>query len=297
MIYEPPGYVTDRILLLGRKESCVYILKGKEHYALVGGGMVHIVPDVMEQLKEYEIEEHRIQRILILHSHFDHCGIVPFFKKRWPWAVITASERARELLSAPRVIETIETLNRMIISKYGREKEAERLGLSFSGITVEAVVGEDDRLCCGDLAMEIVAVPGHSSCSIAMYVPEQKAIFASDAAGIPYGNHILTAANSNFDQYMESLKKIASYEIEVMLAEHFGARTGEDARRFIAKSKDSAVKTRQMLENSFSRTQDERKSVKEVTDRLMLNAPEGFLPREVIALVVGQMIRYIAKGM
>jgi hypothetical protein len=29
MIIENPGFVTDRILLLGRKESCVYILKGR----------------------------------------------------------------------------------------------------------------------------------------------------------------------------------------------------------------------------------------------------------------------------
>ena len=93
MIIDKPGKVTDRIFLLGRKESCVYILKGKEEYALLGGGTAYIVPEVVEQLKEFAIAEHKIKRIVILHSHFDHCGIVPFFKKRWPWAKVTASSR------------------------------------------------------------------------------------------------------------------------------------------------------------------------------------------------------------
>jgi len=73
MIIEHPGKVTERIVLLGQKESCVYLLDGKEEYAIVGGGMVHIVPDVIEQLGASGIDEEKIKRIIILHSHFDHC--------------------------------------------------------------------------------------------------------------------------------------------------------------------------------------------------------------------------------
>lgn len=53
MIVDQPGKVTDRILLLGRKESCIYLLKGKREYALLGGGMAYIIPDVIEQMLRY----------------------------------------------------------------------------------------------------------------------------------------------------------------------------------------------------------------------------------------------------
>jgi glyoxylase-like metal-dependent hydrolase (beta-lactamase superfamily II) len=297
MIFEKPGHITDRILLLGRKESCVYLLKGNDGYSLLGGGMIHIIPVILEQLKAYNIDEKRIQRILVFHSHFDHCGTVPFLKKRWPWVTVTASAKAKELLSTQRVIETIDSLNQMVFATYGRAKEAEALNLSFTGITVDAVVKEGDVLVCGDLEMEIIDVPGHSSCSIAVYVPQQKALFASDSGGIPFGSRIFTAANSNFDKYINSLKKMASYEIEVFLAEHFGARTGKDATRYLEKSMASAKQTRQMMEASFAKTRDEKKSTEEITDLLVADAPEGYLPKEVIALVVGQTIHYIAKQM
>jgi glyoxylase-like metal-dependent hydrolase (beta-lactamase superfamily II) len=292
-----PGKVTERILLLGRKESCVYILNGEEEYALLGGGTAYIVPEVVEQLKEFAIAEQKIKRIMILHSHFDHCGIVPFFKKRWPWAKVTASARSKDLLSDPKVVESIDYLNKALITALGREEEGEDLGLEFSGIDVEEVVKGGDILPCGDLSMEVIDVPGHSSCSVAVYVPGEKAMFASDAGGVPFGDQVFTAANSNFDKYQESLEKMAGYEIDVYLAEHFGARTGDDSRGYLEKAMEAAIKTRGILEASYARTRDVKESTEEVTDRLMTMLPDGFMPRDIIAMVAGQMLRYIARQM
>lgn len=295
MIITKSGKVTDRILLLGVKESSVYILKGRDEYAFLGGGMVHMVPEIMEQLKDFKIEEEKIKRIIILHSHFDHCGIVPFLKKRWPWAKITASKRAKELLAASNVIEMIKFLNQALLKEAGREAQAKDLGLEFSGINVEEIVKDGDIISCGDLAIKILEVPGHSSCSIAAYVPEEKAMFGSDAGGIPFEDQIFTCANSNFDKYQESLKKMADYEINVYLAEHYGARTGKDASNFLKRSMDDAKEARAILEASYSRTKDVKKSTEEITDMLMQNAPEDFLHRDIITLVTGQMLKYISR--
>ena len=296
MIIEEPGYVTDRILLLGRRESCVYLLKGGNEYAILGGGMAYIVPDLIRQLGEYEIDESRIKRIIILHSHFDHCGIVPFFKKRWPQVKVTASVRAKELLTTRKVIESIEFLNQVLIMKYGIEDKAKELDLSFTGVEIEEVVKDGDILSCGNLSMEVIEVPGHSSCSVAVYVREEKAMFASDAGGVPFGDRVFTAANSNFDRYVDSLHKMARYETDIHIAEHFGARTGEDGRAFMRKSMSSAKETRRILEESIARTKDVKESTKEITEMLTKNAPAGFVPKEVIAMVTEQMLRYISTA-
>ena len=294
MIIENPAMVTDRILLFGRKESCVYLLKGEGEYALIGGGMTYVIPDVIKQLREFKIEEDKIKRIVILHSHFDHCGIVPFFKKRWPWIKITASARAKELLARADVVERIGSLNRMLLIEHDLGKQTIEMGLEFDAIDVEDVVKEGDVIICGDLSMEVIDTPGHSSCSIAVYVPHQKAMFGSDAGGVPFGDKIFTAANSNFDKYQNSLEKMAGYEINVYLAEHYGARTGGDARDYLQKSMDSALKTRRILEESYGKTKDIQKSTGEITDRFMEWVPADFMPKDIIAMVVGQMLKYIA---
>lgn len=295
MLIDQPGNVTDKIVLLGRKESCVYLLKGKNEYAILGGGMVSIVPDVLKQIEGFDIDENKIRRMIILHSHFDHCGIIPFFKKRWPWATVTASARAAELLSSPKIIQSISFLNEMLLARYGLESAARSLGLDFNGIAVEDVVAGGDVLRCDELSLEIIDVPGHSSCSVAVYVKEQKALFASDAGGIPSGDWIFTAANSNFDQYQESLGKMADYDVDVYLAEHFGALTGSDGRDFLRRSMDFAVQTRALLEASYARTGNVAQSSAEITDLLMEKIPPELLPKEIISMVVGQMFNFIAK--
>jgi glyoxylase-like metal-dependent hydrolase (beta-lactamase superfamily II) len=294
MIVEKPGFVTDRILFLGRKESCVYLLKGSEEFALLGGGLTYIVPDIIQQLKRFKIEEKKIKRIIILHSHFDHCGIVPFFKRRWPWVSITASQRAKELLDKPEVMESISSLNQILATEHGLEQPDKDIGIELGRINIDDVVKEGDILSCDDLPMEVMEVPGHSSCSIAIYVPQEKAMFASDAGGIPIGDRIFTAANSNFDKYQESLQKMARYEIEVYLTEHFGARTGSDGRHFLQKSMDAAIETRSILEASYAKTKDIEKSTTEITDTVMEWVPESFMPKEIITMVIGQMIRFVA---
>ena len=295
MIIDHPGPVTDRILLLGRRESCVYLLDGGKEYALLGGGFTYIAGDVMEQLKHFEVETKKIKRIVILHSHFDHCGIVPYLKRQWPWVEITASQRAKVMLSRPNVIENIKALNQMMIAGMEDDKDPRPWIVEPFQINVENVAADQAVLSCGDRSMVVSSVPGHSSCAIAVFVPEEKAMFPSDAAGIPFGEGVLTAANSNFDDYMKSLEKIFSFDTRIMLTEHFGARSGEDYHRFKAASLASAVDTRKLLEASFERTGDVKKSTDEITQKLMAGAPEGFLSEGVISLVVGQMLNYISR--
>ena len=88
---------------------------------------------------------------------------------------------------------------------------------------------------------------------------------------------------------------MADYEIEVYLAEHYGARTGKDANSFLKRSIELAKEARTILEASYARTKDVKKSTEEITDMLMENAPDDFLHRDIIALVTGQMLRYISR--
>jgi glyoxylase-like metal-dependent hydrolase (beta-lactamase superfamily II) len=289
------GWISEKILLIGRREYCAYLVKGNDEYALIGGGTSHIIPDILEQLDRFDIPEDQIRTMIILHSHFDHCGIIPFFKKRWPRAAVAASDRARTLLSTPKVVQSIAQLNQSLISSTGREDAARSLGIEFPGITVEQVLKDGDMLMCGGVRLEVMEVPGHSSCSIAVYMPDEKALFASDAGGIPLGDAVFTAANSNFDQYMASLDKMSGRDVDIHLAEHYGARTGTDGRLFLKKAKASAIETRKILEASYARTRDIEQSTREITHMLMADSPVDYFPQEIISLVVGQMLAFIAK--
>jgi glyoxylase-like metal-dependent hydrolase (beta-lactamase superfamily II) len=294
MWIKEPGWITDTILFLGREESCVYLIKGDE-YTIIGGGMAHIIPDVLEQLKRFDIEESKITRLLILHTHFDHVGIVSFFQRRWPHLRVVSSARGKSLLEEERVKETIRNMSRGLVSMHGMDKALEEIGVGFDDIVVDETVTGGDRVVWGGVEIEIIDAPGHSSCSIGAYLPAEKALFASDAGGIPYGGRVFASGNSNFTQFQESLERFATYDVEIHLAEHYGAFTGEDGRKFMARSIESAKETRALLESSYRKTGDIEASTAEITDVFMDAAAGYFLPRPVMEMVVRQMMKHIAK--
>jgi glyoxylase-like metal-dependent hydrolase (beta-lactamase superfamily II) len=289
------GWITDRILLLGSEESNVYLLKGEEH-TIVGGGMITIVPDVLEQLDVFGIEESTITRMLILHTHFDHCAIAPFFARRWPQLKVVTSKRGQDLLANQKVVESISFLSKAAIAQAAMEEKAQALNLIFDGLEVQETVEGGDRVNWGGIELEIIDAPGHSSDSIAAYMPSEKALFASDAGGIPFGDDVFSAGNSNFTKYQETLKRFNEYDVEIHLAEHYGAFTGQDARNYMPKSIEAAKETRKLLEESYRRTRNIEESTRELTELIMKRAPDYFLPKEVMAMVIGQMMKYIAKS-
>jgi len=293
MRIEQPGVVNDRITLLGRNESCVYLVDGKDEYAILGGGMTYIVPDVIAQIKAADIEVEKIKRLVLHHSHFDHVGITPFLKQQWPWIKVTASVRAKELLAREDVVAGIVGFNKMMLPKKAQDHLHESLDIKT--IEVDETVVQGDILSCGDLDFEVIDVPGHSSCSMAIYIPGEKVLSASDSAGILFGDKVFAAANSNFDLYQESLKKMAEYEVAIHLFEHYGALTQTAGNEFMKQSMADAVIMRQMIEDIYDSTRDEQKTVEALLTAVSTTASGYFLPKKIMAVVLGQMTRFIAK--
>ncbi len=290
-----PGWVCEGIYLLGKPESNVYLLDGADEMAIIGGGMIYIAPLVIEQIKKLNIDPNKIKKGVILHSHFDHIGIFPYLKKNWPWLQIYGSKRAKDLLATPKVIESIQFMNDILFERENMKEKAKEMGLDFPGLEVNKTLSNNETLSVGEFTLQVLEVPGHSSCSIALYEPNIKALFASDAGGIPMGEDVFTAANSNFDKYIESLEKMSKLDVKVHLAEHFGAMTENDAQEFMKKSLKSAKSTRKLLEQVYKENKDIKTATEKVTNMLEKKLDKDFLPKEVISIVVGQMLKYISK--
>ena len=58
-----PGKVCDRLWYLGREESGVYLLEGRDGFLMLNGGMSYIVPDLLPQFEEFGIDEGRITKL------------------------------------------------------------------------------------------------------------------------------------------------------------------------------------------------------------------------------------------
>ncbi len=261
---QTPGKICDGLWYLGFLETGVYLLESRDEYMIISGGMSYILPTVTMQLKEFGLREDRIKSVLILHAHFDHIGIVPYFHRTRPGIKVYGSQRAFEILANPRSIDTINNFSRDVAAKMGMHDVCANYQLDWEvGLEGETVC-ENDIIKVGELEVQIIETPGHSSCSISAYVPQLRALFPSDGGGIPYKNKIVPAANSNYTLYMESLKKLKELQVEYMCADHFGYVYGDEARDFMARSLESAVEEYAMYEKVYRRTRDIEVAAREV---------------------------------
>lgn len=291
---QDPGRICDGLWYLGHSESGIYLLEGSNESMIISGGMSYIVPAVMSQLQEFGLREDRILHILILHSHFDHVGIVPFFRQRNPKIRVYASGRAWQILAEPRSISTINKFSHRIAERMGMPDPGHELDWP-QGLLGENVY-EGTTINLGNIDVQIMETPGHSSCSISAYVPKLRALFPSDGGGIPYKNIIVAAPNSNFIQYEESLRKMEPLRVSYLCADHFGYISGDEALCYLSDSIKSAEEERAKFTAIYNRFKDIKIAAKEAAALFLAENPDYFLSPDIFEGICLQMIKQIARS-
>lgn len=290
--------ITDRLWLLGTEESCVYLVAGNKSSAIISAGMNFILPDVLSQIKTFEINEKNISHIIILHAHFDHVGIVPYFRRHFPDITTYASHRGWEVLANPKAINVINQFSRLVTKRVaGAEEKIVGMDWEWRDDVHGVAVKNGEKIDLGDMEIEIYETPGHSSCSISAYVPKISALFPSDAVGIPYKDDMLIAANSNFTQYQQSLEKLLKLPIKVLGADHYACLVGEEAEYYVQHSVTAARETRRLMEKTLCEEGSIDKAAQVLVDEYYRLNPEYFLAPDIMLGVYRQMLKHLSENM
>lgn len=291
------GRIGERLWYLGREESGVYLLEGDECSLIVSGGMSYLAPVVQKQLDDFGIDTGKLKKLLILHAHFDHVGLVPYFRRRYPDLQVYASARGWQILQMPKGIETINASSRLVAERMGVTGLLEGLDLDWRLESPGRVVAEGERIPLGGLTVEIWETPGHSSCSISAYIPEIKALFPSDGGGIPYHESMVPSGNSNFTQYQQSLERLRSLDVDLFCADHYGYVTGDEAKGLVLRSSEAARDYRNMVEAIYRRTASIDATVQALVEDRYRRYPDFIIGPEIYAGVCRQTVRHIAGAM
>ena len=294
MRFQKPGEIIDNLYHLGAEESCVYALRGGRGMALISGGMSYILPGVLSRMHEFGIDPAKITTLLILHSHFDHVGIVPYFKRNYPRIEVLASEAAIATFQKPKAVEFINGYN--LLNAGDRKETLRDFDHEWRSDIVAQPVKEGDVIDLGGFELKIFETPGHSNCSISAYEPNHKILFASDAVGIPFSDRFFPAMNTNVDQYLASLEKLKTLEVDLLCADHYGYITGEEARTVVSGSIREALSMRALLTEALRRNgSDIDAAAREYVSKTYDQMPGYFLAPEILEGVVKQTLKYLAK--
>jgi glyoxylase-like metal-dependent hydrolase (beta-lactamase superfamily II) len=262
---------------------------------LINAGTVYLVPFLLRQFREFGIDEARITRLLMLHSHYDHVGTAPFFKRKNEKLELYASARGWRILGMPRVVKAINEAGRQAATRMGMATLHKDYPVAWGDDVAGKALSDGDRLGVEPFEGVIYETPGHSICSISYYVPALKALFPSDAGGIPYGEIILASGNANFTRYEESLERLKKLEVNYLCADHYGYIAGPEAGTYILESIQAARDRRREFMDVYRRTMDVEETTRILVETFYENRPDYFLSREILTGIFRQMLRHMAR--
>ena len=298
MCSKPPLRILESLDLLGAWPNCLYLLKGEEAM-IVGGGMSWIAPALEKQFAELDFDSSRIRYLVITHSHFDHCGAVPYLKRKFPRAKILASAYAQRVFSLRKAVQFIAAMNDRMLEISGAGKEAGTLDLKFDGIQLDQTVSDQDTMDLGKgITVRFLETPGHTQCSLSAYVPSLKALFPSDAAAFPKFDGTGAAHPSpqyDFQLYQGSLKKLAALEVEILAFEHHGFLRGDEAKRFLAQAGRRTEEDRKFVLENIRGSEDLEGVVQKLAEEFLEQTRFLFLPPEIQKSVAATVARKILE--
>jgi glyoxylase-like metal-dependent hydrolase (beta-lactamase superfamily II) len=267
---------------------------------IVGGGMSWIAPALEKQFAEMDFDFSRIRYLAILHSHFDHCGAVPYLKRKFPQAKILASAYAQRVFFLKKAVQFIAAMNDRMLEISGARKEAESLNLKIDDLQVEQTVSNQDTVDLGKgITVRFLETPGHTRCSLSAYVPSLKILFPSDAAAFPTFAGTGAAHPSpqyDFRLYQESLKKLAALEVEILAFEHHGFLRGAAARQFLIQAMGQLEENRKFITENIRNSEDIEAVVQKLAGDFLEQTRFLFLPGDIQKSVAATVVRRILEA-
>ena len=288
-----PGPIDGEILFLGSRKVSSFLVTG-EVSALIGGGVAWGVTRLEEQLDQFNVDRDRLRYLVISHAHHDHCGAVPYLRRKYPHLETITSEYCAHILAKSQAVEMMRGLNRRTLEHLGREPAHAGVSLDFEAVPVERRVSDGDELSLGrGLTLRFIETPGHSRCSMSVYVPEKRALFPGDA--IPYpepGRDGLTVtANHDYGDYLRSLEKLEPLAVDLVAYEHGGVLVGDEASGIIARGVQAAREQRERIRKRYAELGSLDLLVAETAEKLQSVELFRMVPADAMSAIVGRMVR------
>lgn len=291
------GRIEKSLWYLGTEESCVYLLEGSKTSVLISAGLSYILPDIFRQMTSWDISEGKIEHVIILHAHFDHVGVVPYLKRKYPHITIHASLRGWNVLANPKAISIMNEYTLKVCRRVrGNSDVLSELDWQWRNDVQGEPLKQNSCIDLGDKQIEIHETPGHSSCSISAYVPQLRTLFPSDAVAIPYKDEYVIAAGSSLEAYQKSLDKLALLDIKMLCADHYGYITNTEATQYIARSKSAAGQMIDRLQQALNREKSVEKAAAQLVDLHFEQRPDYFVHPDILLSTYTQMLKQFVRS-
>lgn len=230
--------------------------------------------------------------ILLTHSHYDHALGSATIAKHFPGVKVVAAEYTRQIFEKPTARAAMLELDRKAALRYG----VADYETPDDSLRVDIAVTDGQMLTCGTIALTVVALPGHTKCSIGFYLSEQKLLLGTETLGVCFGKGTyLPSFLVGYEMTLSSFQKAKALDIEGILLPHYGLVGTAEAKAYLQKSEEVTVYTANKVQELLKAGHSEQEILDYFTERFYLPHVAPVYPRDAFLLNTSIMIRLVSK--
>lgn len=246
---------------------------------------------VAENIKSV-LGNRKLDYIFLTHSHYDHILGSVYALKYWPDAKVVASEYAAHIISKPSARALMRELDRKFAKACGVNEYEDYI----DELRVDISVCNGDRVKAGNMEFEVIALPGHTKCSVGFYYAKEKLLLCSETIGVYDGtNDVVPSYLVGYQMALDSIDKLSLYDIERILIPHCRMIQGEQAKRFLAKSRERAIFTAHKILQMHKQAKSKEEIMQWFKDEFYHGYIKEIYPKDAMELNTGIMIDLIIK--
>ena len=231
----------------------LYILKG-ERTVVLDSGTADSTDRLTTAMISLGIDFNSVRYIMVSHRHHDHAGGAAILLKHFPNAQVGVHEFAKKHVMNPSKVNE------------GAREAFGRFAVPMESIKDEGkilILDESKTFQVGDNhELEIVYAPGHTSDHFAFYEKKTGLLFCGDAVGTfgPISKTITPTSfppSFKYDNYTASIRKLLTYDVNILAFPHFGAVIGSGAKAVLRKGLEVAEDWKRFVDELRRKNLDE----------------------------------------